>query len=107
MVGSSRPTEGPGLSAFIRYIRKRDNRNTRTPIPPIQWVKLLQKIMHLGTTSTSVRTLAPVVVNPDMVSNRASTGLVKVPENRKGSPPITLMAIQQRATATNPSRILK
>ena len=41
-------------------------------IPPIQCVKLLQNSPDLLRTSTSVRILAPVVVKPDIVSNKAS-----------------------------------
>ena len=42
MLGTSLPTDGPGLSAFIRLILEPPvrgitaSRNTRTPIPPIQ-----------------------------------------------------------------------
>ena len=56
-------------------------------MPPIQWVKLLQNSTHFGTTSTSVRMLAPVVVKPDTVSKRASMGFVMAPLKRKGSAP--------------------
>jgi hypothetical protein len=47
-------------------------RKTRTPIPPIQWVKHRQKVEHLLKYSTSERMDAPVVVKPDTVSKRAS-----------------------------------
>ena len=46
ILGTSLPTDGPGLSAFIRLILEPPvrgitaSRNTRTPIPPIQWVNL-------------------------------------------------------------------
>ena len=46
--GTRRVTEGPGLSAFIRFIWLppvrgiRVSKKTRTPIPPIQCVKLRQ-----------------------------------------------------------------
>ena len=82
---------------------RRHNRNTRTPMPPIQWVKLLQNSMHRGRTSTSFKILAPVVVKPDTVSNMASTMLGITPENTNGSAPIRLMTIQLRATVTQPS----
>ncbi len=47
-------------------------RNTSTPIPPTQWVKERHMIMERGSASTSFMTVAPVVVKPDTVSNRAS-----------------------------------
>ncbi len=78
-LGASLPTEGPGLSALIMCMaypppaRGRIARiKTRTPMPPTQWAKLRHMSMEGESPSTSVRMLAPVVVNPDMVSNRAS-----------------------------------
>ena len=47
--------------------------NTRTPMPPIQCVKLRQNKMPLLSDSTSVTMEAPVVVKPLTVSKRAST----------------------------------
>ena len=41
------------------------------PIPPIQCVMLRQKSMEWGSESMFVNMLAPVVVNPDMVSKKA------------------------------------
>ncbi len=48
--------------------------------------------------------LAPVVVNPETVSNSASIkwGISRL--MKKGSAPNTDMTIQTRATITNPSR---
>ena len=48
------------------------SRNTSTPIPPTQWVKLRQYISPFAICSTSGRMEAPVVVKPDTVSNKAS-----------------------------------
>ena len=48
------------------------SRSTRTPIPPIQWVKLRQKSDVWERASTFVRMLAPVVVKPLAVSKTAS-----------------------------------
>ena len=45
---------------------------TMTPMPPTQWVKLLQKRLAWLSASTSDRILDPVVVKPDTVSNTAS-----------------------------------
>ena len=109
--GTSLSTCGPGLSAFIRLTWEppvrgsRDSRNTRTPMPPIQWVKLRHSRMPLGRSSTPGRMLAPVVVKPDTVSNRASTGLGMQPVSTKGTAPTTEMTIQLRAVAAKPSRI--
>ena len=77
--------------------------NTRIPIPPIQWVKLLQKSIQRGRASTSERILAPVVVKPEAVSNTASIMEGMHPEIRKGSAPKILSTNQARATVINPS----
>ena len=42
------------------------------PNPPIYWVMERQKSSPWGSTSTSSITVAPVVVNPDIVSKNAS-----------------------------------
>ena len=78
-------------------------RNTKTPIPPIQCVKQRQKLPVLDIVSTSVRIEAPVVVKPEIVSNRASVKLLISPENTNGSAPIILNIIQLSATVTKPS----
>ena len=46
--------------------------NANTPIPPIKCVKPRQKSIALSKCSTSLNIVAPVVVNPDTVSNNAS-----------------------------------
>ncbi|MPM72681.1 hypothetical protein SDC9_119657 [bioreactor metagenome] len=110
VLGTSLPTDGPGLSARIRCmlcppaIGKTARINTNTPIPPIQWVKLRQKRLHLESTSTSLSTLAPVVVKPDMVSNSASIKLGISPFKTNGIAPTILITIQLNATVTKPSR---
>ena len=110
-LGTSLSTCGPGLSAFIRLTWEppvrgsRESRNTRTPMPPIQWVKLRQNRMPLGRSSTAGRMLAPVVVKPETVSNMASTGLGMLPVSTKGTAPTTLMSSQQSAVVAKPSRI--
>ena len=43
------------------------------PMPPSQWVKERQNSSPRLMASTSVRMEAPVVVKPEMTSNRAST----------------------------------
>ncbi len=75
----SLPTLGPGDSARMMrmlcppVMGKRARRNTKTPMPPNQWVKLRQKRRDRGMASTSARMDAPVVVKPEMTSKRAST----------------------------------
>ena len=44
-------------------------------MPPIQWVKHRQNWMGSGSTSTSARMVAPVVVKPDAVSKKVSVKL--------------------------------
>ena len=76
--GTNFQTEGPGLSARIRLIWEPPlsgitaSRNTSTPMPPIQCVKLLQNSAQWESASTSLKMLAPVVVKPEIVSNKAS-----------------------------------
>src|SRR5690554_3934139 len=71
ILGTNLPTEGPGLSALIKCmpcppdIGTIARIKTRTPIPPIQLEKLLQKRMDLGRLSTSRRIVNPVVEKPD------------------------------------------
>ena len=42
------------------------------PIPPSQWVRERQNRIERGSPSMSRRIEAPVVVNPEMVSKKAS-----------------------------------
>ena len=108
--GTSLETDGPGDSAFISWrlcsppARGKTARiNTRTPIPPTQWEKLRQSSIHLDKASTSGRILAPVVVNPEIISNMASTKDGISPEITNGRHPIILITIQPRATVIYPS----
>ena len=77
--GTNLSTEGPGDSAFIKcmveppIIGRIAKINTNTPIPPIQCVKLRLNRFAWLKASTSDRMLAPVVVKPEIVSNKAST----------------------------------
>ena len=76
--GTTLLTEGPGLSARRRKMVSPPvsgtsaSMNTSTPMPPSRWVKLRQKSMHFGSSSTAGTMLAPVVVKPETVSNTAS-----------------------------------
>ena len=45
------------------------------PIPPSQWVMARHRRRLCGTASISVRIVAPVVVNPDIDSKKASVKL--------------------------------
>ena len=110
-LGTSLPTDGPGLSAFIRFIFDPDalfigmiaNRNTRTPIPPIQCVKHLQNIIPWDIVSTSLRILAPVVVSPDTVSKSAFVNDGISPDITNGIQPNILSSTQLNAVAMHPS----
>ena len=77
ILGTSFPATGPGTSALIRCIEFSFSigiiisTNTRTPIPPTQCVKLLQKSTPCGRYSGFERTDAPVVVKPETISKSA------------------------------------
>ena len=109
ILGTSLPTDGPGLSARIRLICEPPlsgtmaSRNTRTPMPPIQCVKLLHKSEQCESPSTFARMLAPVVVKPDIVSNRASVKDGISPVTKKGRQPIRLSRIHARDVLIQPS----
>ena len=47
--------------------------------------------------------VAPVVVKPDTISNKASTKLLVSPSSNNGTAPIILKTIQDKATRTKPS----
>lgn len=107
--GTSFPTDGPGLSALIRWIfcpptnGMTASTKTNTPIPPTQCVKLRQNRLHRANASTSVKILDPVVVNPETVSNIASTTDGISPLITNGMAPKKLITIQLIATVKNPS----
>jgi NAD(P)-dependent dehydrogenase (short-subunit alcohol dehydrogenase family) len=60
----------------------RATKKTMIPIPPSQCVRLLQKRIPLGSPSTFEKILAPVVVNPETVSKKASGKLLHTPDSR-------------------------
>lgn len=68
------------------------------PIPPIQWVKLLQKRMLLGKASISVRIDDPVVVKPDTDSKKAFVKEGMAPEKIKGKHPTKLIYNHEKVT---------
>ena len=108
-LGTSFPTDGPGLSALIRLILEPPLNgtmaiiNTSTPIPPIQCEKHRHVVLHLETTSTSLNILAPVVVKPDTISKSALINDGISPVIIKGMAPTTPISIQLSDVATQPS----
>ena len=91
-------TEPPTIDGMTAMVK-----NT-IPRPPIHCVRLRQKSKARGILSTSSMRLAPVVVKPDMVSKKASMGLTKVPDSRKGSAPNRLNTTHTIDTTRNESR---
>ena len=73
-------------------------------MPPIQCVKLRQKISDFGSASTSLKIDAPVVVKPETVSKSASSKFGIAPVRKKGNEPKKLKTIQARPTEIRPSR---
>ena len=69
---------GPGISARRTWMVRLERFGmmatirTRTPMPPIQCVKLRQNSREWDMDSTCVRIEAPVVVKPETVSKKAS-----------------------------------
>ena len=53
--------------------------STIIPMPPSQWVRLLQKSNPRGTISMLIKTEAPVVVNPETDSKKASAKVLNTP----------------------------
>ena len=75
-------------------------------VPKVQsTAKILYGIYFALTVVEFCFLLAPVVVKPDTVSKRASTGFGMQPVRTKGTAPTILMAIQLSAVAAKPSRI--
>ena len=77
--GVSFSAVGPGASAPSNCIPPTASRgriampSTMMPMPPSHWVSERQSSSAAGSASTFCSTEAPVVVNPDADSNRAST----------------------------------
>src|SRR5690625_4896115 len=97
MRGRKRSGIGEGNSALNRSIPptpslgKMATDRTIKPVPPSHCSKLRQSKMPWGCPGTSVMTVAPVVVTPDIALKNASiepgTVAPKVPAKTKGSPP--------------------
>ena len=83
ILGTILSGDGPELSARRRLIDDAfmdgmtASMNTKTPIPPIQWEKLLQNRIPFGKISMFVNIDAPVVVKPDTDSKIQSIKLLK------------------------------
>ena len=75
------------------------------PMPPIHWVRHRHMFMPWESDSTDSNTVAPVVVNPDMVSKNASLNVSGVEHMRNGSIPKQENRIHTRAVSRNPSRL--
>ena len=78
-------------------------RNTTTPKPPMKCVALLQKRRLFGRASTSSRIVAPVVVNPETLSNQAFTTVKGPPQRTYGSIPNMNESTHERTMIVYPS----
>ena len=74
-------------------------------MPPIHCIIARQNSTPRGKASTSMITVAPVVVNPDIDSKKPSVMLVTVPENKNGNIPKIEKKIHTVAVSNNPSRL--
>jgi hypothetical protein len=72
--------------------------STIIPIPPIQWVKLLQNKIDFGRASISVKIDAPVVVKPDIDSKKASINPGMALEIIYGEAPINEKKTHEKET---------
>ena len=78
---------------------------TNIPMPPSQWRNDLQNRIAWDCASTSIRTVAPVVVRPDMVSKTASAGVLKLPAKINGKAPNKAHAVHPSVVMAMPSRL--
>ena len=56
--------------------------STMIPMPPSQCVTERHRSTPWGSDSMSVKTVAPVVVKPDIASKKAATGESRTPVNK-------------------------
>ena len=80
--------------------------NITTPIPPIQHVVMRQNCSPCGRSSTSLRIDAPVVVNPETLSNHAFIIENSPPHIRYGKVPTMLDTIHAPTTMQYPSLLV-
>ena len=105
---------GPGSSDSMSWrppTRRRGSTaiaSTMIPMPPSHCVNWRQMPSDRLISSKSVTTDAPVVVNPDMPSKYASSGLESCspPSKRYGMPANAAASSHTSATTRNPSRML-
>jgi len=109
-LGLSLSSVGPGASALNNWrpatasLGRMAKNNMMIPMPPSHCIKQRQNSKAFEWDSISVIMVAPVVVKPDMDSNRASTGCI--PLSRKGKAPNIAARSQAKATMPKLSRFL-
>ena len=74
-----------------------------TPRPPIKWVDERQKRRLLGSASTFVRIVAPVVVYPETLSNHALIKVNSPPQSTYGMVPKIKESTHERTMVRKPS----
>ena len=101
---------GPGISALYNWVPpmpvmgRMARERTMMPMPPSQWLRLRQNSRPRGRSSTRTRMEAPVVVNPDMLSKKASVKEGIWPEMKNGRAPRAEMISQPSVTTAKLSR---
>ncbi len=106
--GVRRSGVGPGASARASCIPPVPRKGrmatprTMTPMPPSHWVSARQKAIPLGSVPGSSRIEAPVVVNPDAVSNTAFDMSGIAPVRRYGRAPKIEKTNHANPTVVNP-----
>ena len=80
--------------------------NTMMPKPPNHCITLRQNSMPCGCESMLFMIVAPVVVNPDIDSKKASVTLSMAPVKMNGSMPNTAKSTHATVTRTNESFIV-
>ena len=109
IVGVSLDFEGPTASAptsalpFTPNIGSTATKRMTTPMPPSQFVRLLQKRMDISSDSISERMVEPAVVKPDMISKKHSAYESIAPERYIGRAPNAVMTIHVSVTTSTAS----
>ncbi len=78
--------------------------STMMPMPPYQWSAWRQRLSEGAIESRPVRTVAPVVLRPDIVSKNASVNVSPGSDSNSGTVAIVDMKIHASVTSRNPSR---
>ena len=113
MEGESFSTLIPGASAAksvallepFATVGTKASVNTTMPNPPSHCIIALQNRMPWVCWSTFFKIVEPVVVNPEMVSKKASVMLSIEPLNKKGSIPNRENRIHESETITKVSSL--